>query len=191
MRRTQRGNNNAYCQDSEVSWVDWRLLDRHPDLHRFVRMALAARLQWREWIEGREEYGLSLTELLRRARFHWSGTRLDQPDWGDDSHSLACTVRSGPGRLPVFLHVMFNAHWEALDFELPPRPADAASGWRRWVDTALESPEDIVDISASAPAVPGTHYRVMPRSIAMLFLPFDARCSAGEDERSGEPNHRG
>ena len=187
MRRTQRGNNNAYCQDNDVSWVDWGLLDRHPDLHRFVRMAIAARLQWRERIEEREDYGLSLTELLRRARFDWNGIRLGQPDWGDDSHSLACTVRSGPGRLPFWLHIMFNAYSEALDFELTPRPEDAASGWRRWVDTALESPEDIVDISASAPLVPGTHYRVMPRSIAILFMPIDARSgpgSAGEDERS-------
>jgi glycogen operon protein len=187
MRRTQRGNNNAYCQDNEVSWVDWRLLDRHPDLHRFVRMAIAARLQWRERIEQREEYGLSLTELLRRARFDWNGIRLGQPDWGDDSHSLACTVRCGPGRLPFWLHMMFNAHWEALDFELPPGPDDAASGWRRWVDTALESPEDIVDTPASAPPVPGTHYRVMPRSVAVLFMPTDARSrptSGGEDERS-------
>ena len=186
MRRTQRGNNNAYCQDNEVSWLDWGLLDRHPDLHRFVRMAIAARLQWRERIERREDYGLSLTELLRRARFDWNGIRLGQPDWGDDSHSLACTVRSGPGRLPFWLHMMFNAYWEALDFELPPGPDNAASGWRRWVDTALESPEDIVDISASAPPVPGTHYRVMPRSIAMLFMPIDARSrprSADEDER--------
>ena len=182
MRRTQRGNNNAYCQDNEVSWVDWGHLDRHPDLHRFVRMMLVARLQWRERIERGEEYGLSLSELLRRARFDWSGTRLGQPDWGDDSHSLACTVRSGPGRLPLSLHIMFNAHWEALDFELPPAPDDAASSWRRWVDTALESPEDIVDISDSAPLVPGTHYRVMPRSVAMLFRPISGPSSAGEAE---------
>ena len=83
--------------------------------------------------------------------------------------------------------MMFNAYWEALDFELPPGPDDAASGWRRWVDTALESPEDIVEISASAPLVRGTHYRVMPRSTAILFMPIDARSgprSAGEDERS-------
>ena len=48
MRRTQRGNNNAYCQDNEVSWLDWSLLDRHRDLHRFVRMLIAHRLRWME-----------------------------------------------------------------------------------------------------------------------------------------------
>ena len=82
--------------------------------------------------------------------------------------------------------MMFTAHWEALDFELPLGPDDAASGWRRWVDTALESPEDIVDTPASAPPVPGTHYRVMPRSVAMLFMPIDARLRprfAGENSR--------
>src|SRR6478609_8658681 len=45
MRRTQRGNNNAYCQDNETSWLDWSLLDRHPDLHRFVRLLIAHRLR--------------------------------------------------------------------------------------------------------------------------------------------------
>ena len=49
MRRTQRGNNNAYCQDNEMSWLDWRLLDRHPELHRFVQTLIARRLRGIKW----------------------------------------------------------------------------------------------------------------------------------------------
>jgi glycogen operon protein len=64
---------------------------------------------------------------------------------------------------------MFNAYWQALDFELPAVPKTAMSGWQRWIDTARESPEDIMD-SPAAPLVPGTHYRVMPRSLAALVL---------------------
>ena len=153
MRRTQRGNNNAYCQDNEISWLDWSLLERHPDIHRFVRTAIAHRLRWREWIETEigtaQSVGPSLNELLRSAHFHWHGVRLGQPDWGEDSHSLACTIRSGPGHLPFWLHVMFNAYWEALDFDLPAVPQNAVSGWQRWIDTARESPEDIVDMPAA------------------------------------------
>jgi isoamylase len=64
---------------------------------------------------------------------------------------------------------MFNAYWEALDFDLPRPPAASIAGWQRWIDTSLESPEDIMDAS-SAPLVPGTRYRVAPRSVAALFL---------------------
>ncbi len=182
MRRTQRGNNNAYCQDNEVSWLDWSLLDRHPDLHRFVRTLIAHRLRWRDWMEMRDEesVGLSLNELLRRAEIDWHGIRLGQPDWADDSHSLACTIRSGPGHLPYWLHLMFNAYWEALDFDLPAVPDTAVSGWQRWIDTARESPEDIVDPPA-APLVSGTQYRAMPRSVAALFVRIRSG-PASEDE---------
>jgi glycogen operon protein len=172
MRRTQRGNNNAYCQDNEVSWLDWSLLDRHPDLHRFVQTLITRRLRGIE-MGGEESFGLSLNQLLRRAQIDWHGVRLGQPDWSDDSHSLACTLRSSARRLPIWLHVMHNAYWEALDFDLPDVPETAVSGWRRWIDTARESPEDIMDPPA-APLVPGTRYPVMPRSMAVLLAHIDA-----------------
>jgi isoamylase len=174
MRRTQRGNNNAYCQDNEVSWLDWRLLDRHRGLHRFVQTLIAHRLRL-IGMDGGADFELTLNELLRRAEIEWHGIRLGAPDWADDSHSIAFTVRSSPRHnLPFWLHMMFNAYWEALDFELPPAPAAAAAGWQRWIDTSLESPEDIMDASA-APPVPGTQYRVAPRSVVALFLRTDAR----------------
>jgi glycogen operon protein len=71
----------------------------------------------------------------------------------------------------LWLHLVFNAYWEAIDFDLPPVPDTAISGWQRWIDTALESPEDIMDPLA-APLVPGTRYRVAPRSVAALFVRF-------------------
>ena len=84
IRRTQRGNNNAYCQDNETSWLDWSLLDQHSDLHRFVRLLIAHRLRGLE--VARET--LPENELLRRAEIDWHGVRLGQPDWSDDSPSL-------------------------------------------------------------------------------------------------------
>ena len=158
MRRTQWGNSNAYCQDNEVSWLDWSLLDRHRDLHQFVRKLIAHRL--RLLSAGHEEsFGLSLNQLLRRAEIDWHGVRLGRPDWSDSSHSLALTVRPRQRQIPLWLHVMFNAYWEALDFELPLAPDAAVAGWQRWIDTSLESPEDIMD-AAAAPPVPGMQYRV-------------------------------
>ena len=66
---------------------------------------------------------------------------------------------------------MFNAYWEALDFELPLAPEAAVAGWQRWIDTSLQSPEDIMD-AADAPSVP-TQYRLAPRSVAALFVRTD------------------
>jgi glycogen operon protein len=132
VRRTQRGNNNAYCQDSEISWFDWNLLDRHPDVLRFTRMLVAFRL--RRHVA--EEDGLTLNELLRLAQIRWHGLRLDQPDWADDSHSLACTFRSIRGRF--FIHVMINAYWESLRFEFPLMVESGARP-HRWIDTALDA----------------------------------------------------
>ena len=91
VRRTQHGNNNAYCQDNEISWFDWRLLERHADVHRFVKTLNAFR-QRRDVVA--EEATLSLNELLRRARIEWHGVTLDRPDWSEHSHSLAFTLRS-------------------------------------------------------------------------------------------------
>ena len=167
MRRSQLGNNNAYCQNNEVSWLDWSLLDRHHDLWRFVQTLIAQRLRWMRG-GGEAIFDLSLNELLRRAEVDWHGVRLGSPDWADNSHSIALTLRSGRGLLPFWLHVMFNAYWEALDFELPPAPAAAIAGWKRWIDTSRESPDDIVE-AATAPPLVGTRYRVAPRSVVALF----------------------
>ena len=171
VRRTQRGNNNPYCQDNEVSWLDWSLLERHRGLHRFVRKLIADRLRIAEAV-GVDRFALSLNELLRNAEIDWHGVRLDSPDWGEDSHSIAATLRSSPLQVPFWLQVMFNAYWEALEFDLPPPPAAAVAGWQRWIDTSRESPEDIMD-ALSAPLVAGTRYRVAPRSVAALFLRID------------------
>ena len=162
MRRTQQGNNNAYCQDNEINWLDWNLLDRYGDIHRFVRKMIRLRLSLDLF---REDHGLSLNQLLQAAQIDWHGTTLNQPDWSDHSHSLAFTVQ-GPG-LELLFHIIFNAYREALDFELPPSPSDAPARWRRIIDTYLESPNDICDM-AQAPAVEGRTYCVQPHSVILL-----------------------
>ncbi len=152
VRRTQRGNNNAYCQDNETSWFDWSLIQRHPDIHRFVRLILDFRLRR----DAAGEDGISLNELLSRAQVQWHGVRLNQPDWGDHSHSLACTLRTIKGRF--LAHLIFNSYWEALEFEIPSADENREVPWQRWIDTSLESPDDICEGSA-APALEGTRLR--------------------------------
>ena len=162
VRRTQQGNNNAYCQDNEISWFDWSLIAEHRDVHRFVRLLCAQRLF--EDTEP-ERQRLSLTQVLRSAKRAWHGVKLGQPDWAVWSHSLAFSAETQHDQLLV--HVILNAYWEPLDFELAPLSGSDPL-WRRWVDTSLESPDDIVEWDA-APPVPSRVYRAGPRSVAALF----------------------
>ena len=164
VRRTQRGNNNAYCQDSEISWFDWSLLERHGDIHRFVKVLNGFRQRRDVVREGREH---SLNSLLRRARLEWHGVELGRPDWSESSHSLAFTLRSL--RVRFLLHAMFNVYWEPLTFELPPLPAEGREAWRRCIDTALQTPDDICPWP-DASIVSQARYEVQPRSVVLLAL---------------------
>ena len=162
IRHTQHGNNNTYCQDNETSWFDWRLLREHAGMHRFVSMLNARRLLCSV---KPDEPHLSLNQLLSRARRTWHGVKLGQPDWSPTSHSLAFTAQVSNGDLSF--HVILNAYWEALDFELPP-PGQDDEGWRRWIDTSLDSPQDIVEWE-TAPLVKAPTYRTAARSAVVLF----------------------
>jgi glycogen operon protein len=158
VRRTQVGNNNCYSHDDESNWFDWALLERHGDVRRFVRL-LCARRTLRS--VGHERRRVTLAELVRQAEHSWHGVRLGRPDWGDGSHSIALTARLHEGGL-VF-HLILNAYWEPLEFELP-----AGVPWRRWIDTALDSPDDIVPWEAAAP-VPAGAYPAGARSVVVLL----------------------
>jgi glycogen operon protein len=163
VRRTQYGNNNAYCQDNEISWFDWKNLDRHSDIHRFVKELIRLRFI-RESVT--QEQNLTLEELTQRARIQLHGVRLGSPDFRHDSHSLAVAASSLSGDL--LMHFALNAYHEPLDFELPELPEWATSGWRRVVDTSLASPHDIT-LPPEAPPVDGHTYRVNDRSVIVLF----------------------
>src|SRR5262245_1961188 len=162
-RRTQGGNNNAYCQDNQTSWFDWTLLAKHADVHRFVTL-LNTRRHLREFEP--ENQRISLTQLLRRANWAWHGVKLGHPDWSTTSHSIALTVEIRKEKLLV--HLILNAYWEPLEFELPRLDSPVGNRWRRWIDTALDSPYDIVEWE-TAEAVPGHAYRAEQRSVVMLF----------------------
>jgi glycogen operon protein len=161
VRRTQRGNNNAYCQDNEISWFDWSLLEKHRDIHRFVKILIENRRRETE----RTLPNLTLNQLLARARLECHGVKLHRPDWSNQSHSLAITASSVSADLDLYL--VLNAYWEPLRFELPPVPEAGSGRWRRWLDTFLEAPHDICPIS-NAVLVAGSSYLVNPRSIVAL-----------------------
>jgi glycogen operon protein len=157
MRRTQRGNNNAWCQDSDISWVDWRLLQRHADVHRFLRRLVRLRSS----VHPDPRRSGTLTEFLRRARIDWHGVRLGEPDWGDQSHSIAATFQEQDG--PALAHFIVNAWKEPLEFELPP----VENGWHLMVDTFLPAPDDIRSWEEAA-VLESASYLANPSSVVFL-----------------------
>jgi glycogen operon protein len=155
-RRTQLGNNNAYCQDNEISWLDWQLVEKNADLFRFVKLLIDYRRQLPE----REYPQLSLSEVIARSRVRWHGAELERPDWSEHSRSVAFSIETAK----KWYHLIFNAYWEPIEFQVPPLPRNFER-WHRIVDTHLESPADIQIVGTP---LPGSSYLVEARSAVVL-----------------------
>lgn len=165
MRRTQRGNNNAYCQDNELSWLDWEGLDRHTDIHRFVKRLIAFRRHPEHLAVPPQ---MTLDQVLRTSSIRWHGVALNQPDWSDGSRSLAVTVQFSPSRIG---HLMINVGTDRLTFDLPPLDPSGSGRWHRFIDTALPAPGDIADSGTGPPVLEST-YSVHSKSLVLLIAPL-------------------
>ena len=158
--RTQEGNNNAYCQDNSLSWIDWTLKERNADLHRFFRLLIAFRHQHAALRR------ISFVPLPCCPHIEWHGVKLGQPDWSWHSRSLAMHLsRQNENGGEDHIYLIANAHWEEHAFELPVIPN---RNWLRFVDTTLEPPADIWDLAGATFVVPDRSYRVGPRSVVVL-----------------------
>jgi isoamylase len=157
--RTQGGNNNAYCQDNDVSWLDWRMTDEHADRLRFVRGLIALRRRHPTLTTnhtlGERPFSRMLDEDVS---FH--GVSQGQPDWGYLSHSLAVHFHGLANDVGVY--VIANGYAGPLAFALPPE-----GRWKRVVDTFLPSPDDLVT-EDEAPVWTGRDYLAQPRSVVIL-----------------------
>ena len=167
VRRTQLGNNNAYCQNNTVSWFDWSLCQRHTDLRRFAQLLIQLRLRFAANSRGNL---LSLAEFIERAKIQWHGVHLGAPDLSVDSHSLAATgyLENEGG-----FHLMVNAYWESLCFSLPPVP-DSCGPWGRLIDTSQDAPSDFLEKENETQHT--TTYTVQSRSIVLMTT---GRCAIG------------
>ncbi|NES87462.1 MAG: glycogen debranching enzyme, partial [Moorea sp. SIO2B7] len=160
VRRSQLGNNNAYCQDNELSWFDWSLVEKNSGLLRFVK-GLIHFMQARDIF--REESILAKTVGIE-PYIIWHGVRLREPDWADESHTLAFELLHPEGK--EHLYIILNAYWEPLTFDL--RELRHKEHWHRIVDTALPAPDDFSD-RETAPIIKNSHYRVEARSSVVLM----------------------
>ena len=155
-RRTQHGNNNAYCQDNEVSWFDWSLLEKHQEIQRFTRGMIAFR---------RAHPVLRREEFYTDAEIKWFAPNGAAPDWGDQRlKSLACLIL---GRTEPDLFLLFNADVRSVDFSVPALPTGKI--WRLAVDTSRTAPDDLFE-AGKEPSMQGQiGFRLEPRSSAILL----------------------
>jgi isoamylase len=162
-RRTQGGNNNAYCQDNETSWHDWSCLDRHQEIFRFTRGMIAFR---------RAHPILSKEQFYTDAEIQWFGPQGGIPNWAEPKEKQgACLIREDEQSA---LCLMFNAGADAVDFSLPP--ASPGARWHLAADTSREAPQDLFAAGEEPLWKDPQTYRLSPRSSAILL----ARCTKGQ-----------
>ena len=161
--RSQRGNNNGYCQDNELSWFDWRLVSTRGDMLRFVRELIALRkrhpsLCRQRFLTGRPAPGAMLPDVA------WHGERLHEPPWHDAGAQLLAFTLAGERATEAPLHVIFNMSDAARTVAVP---VIDGYRWRRALDTARVSPDDIVPPRRQTGAE-GEHYLAQARSVVVL-----------------------
>ncbi|RJR43838.1 MAG: glycogen debranching enzyme GlgX [Desulfobacteraceae bacterium] len=161
--RTQRGNNNAYCQDNEISWFDWSLLEKNSGMLRFVRMMIAFRkrhpcLVRRHFLRGIRQEGQRIADVT------WHGLRLEKPLWNDAYAQVLTFTLGAVHPNEEDLHVVFNMSKRLLQMELPEIKGRY---WTLAIDTSKSSPNDILP-AAEQPIVRRKRIGVKGRSVVVL-----------------------
>ncbi|HJZ57238.1 MAG TPA: glycogen debranching protein GlgX [Gemmataceae bacterium] len=163
---SQRGNNNAYCQDNELSWLNWDLRKANADVFRFFRHCVAFRkahpvLRDRSSVHHPDGDGAVVS---------WHGTRAWHADWSHDARTLAFMIAGGSyrnraGRADT-IYVAINAHWQPHTFELPT-PAGGGR-WHVFANTAMDPPEDVWPVGGEVPLANPGRLLVGDRSVIIL-----------------------
>jgi len=154
-RRTQKGNNNAYCQDNDVSWFNWSFVERHGDIYRFAR----------EMITFRRGHS-----VLRKETFYsdadvvWVGPHGGVPEWSNPARSAFACLILGHSEPDLFL--MFNAGEDAVSFPLPGARATAI--WHLAADTSRSAPDDFYEGGQEPALQDQNRFRLGRRSSAIL-----------------------
>jgi glycogen operon protein len=179
--QSRHGNNNPWCQDNELGWFDWSLLETNRDMLRFTREMIAFRkrhpcVMHTRFLTGQEREGSWFPDIS------WHGEHLNQPLWDDPgAQVLACTL----GALETWeedLHIMLNMGEKALLMPLPAPPP--GRNWFLAIDTAGESPADVV-VPAHQQVLSRASSRVAARSIRVFEARAPAQATAGGRHRGG------
>jgi glycogen operon protein len=168
--RSQRGNNNAYCQDNEISWFDWSMVSANADLVEFFRKTIAFTrrfpvLQNRKFLLGKDLDADGIPDL------EWFAPRGGTPEWNDPEARTLCyqldACESGAKCDANRLFFILNGHYESQWVNLPALPAGQA--WFRAIDTSMAAGVDFADAGHEVRIDPGDHYIANSRSTVVLL----------------------
>ncbi|WP_317444221.1 glycogen debranching protein GlgX [Streptomyces collinus] len=175
--RTQLGNNNGYCQDNELSWFDWGLVEANAELLEFTRSLIAFRhahpvLRTADHPVGSDQVGSGYPDIS------WHGVRAWHPDWSAHSRVLGlmrCGRHAKGGTVADdHVYIAVNAHWEAHDLELPGLPEGQA--WHLFADTSLAAPHGLAPVGGEGELHHPGRYHLGPHALVILV---------GRDRRTG------
>jgi isoamylase len=166
---TKQGNNNTYCHDNELNWLDWSQLETNSDLFNFVKQCIAFRhahpvLRSQTHLQHRDYVGSGYADIT------WHGTKAWHPEWEEYIRTLAfmlCGKHARSGTLlDDYIYVAMNSHWENHQFELPALPAGMY--WHLFVDTAADAPSDAVEPGQEKILRAQRYIGVASRSVVIL-----------------------
>lgn len=160
---TQRGNNNAYCQDNEIAWFDWRRVESESSMLHFMRELIALRrrhrsLRRKTFLTGRPAPGATAPDIT------WHGERLNEPPWFDSNARQLAFTLAGVNADEAPMHVILNMGWEPRTFQLPVL---GSGEWRCVLNTALAAPFNVAS-AAPQEVFSANLYVAQPRSVVVL-----------------------
>jgi len=159
--RTQKGNNNTYCQDNDLNWLDWKLVEKNADLVRFTKNMNAFR----------HAHPALRNGYFQHNDISFHGTNAWNADWSPDSRVLAFMLigkyAKGGTKTDNDIYVAANMHWEPLTFTIPDPPQ--GKKWHVFANTSFASPNDICEPGKEIPFADGQYtYLVGDRSVVIL-----------------------
>ncbi|MGB3401372.1 MAG: glycogen debranching protein GlgX [Microcoleaceae cyanobacterium] len=168
--RSQNGNNNTYCHDSELTWFNWNLLHKNADLFRFFKHCIAFRhahpiLRNRRHFWNQDYVGSGYADIT------WHGTQAWNADWSEESRTLAfmlCGKHAREGSMEDnYIYVAFNMHWQPHNFELPQLPS--SKKWHVFANTGCAAPEDIWEVGTEPQLTHQSNILLGDRSVVILL----------------------
>lgn len=165
--RTQKGNNNAYCQDNELSYLNWDLDSRQKEMFEFTKNLITLSRSGK--IKHKAAPHHKLQKTLTNAKIQWHGCKPFQPDWSDMSHSVGFLYYYP--KQEVYAYVFVNAYWEDLTVEIPCVPGHLDKCWYQFINTALGPGKDVNTYFMSTRFKAGQHLKIKKRSVVMLLCP--------------------
>ena len=184
--RSQGGNNNSWCQDNDISWVNWQIDEASDGLLRFFTKCIALRRRYPLFRRDRFflDYEASIPQENRE--IIWQALQPGSQDWSPGCHHLAFLLNGQGGNAdpsPHFFIMVNGGRRRHQSFIVPAPPAqDKTHHWVRLVDTAAASPDDFVEAAKAERLAAGSHYRVEPMALVLLqsstTLPQSPPCGA-------------